>query len=329
MSALLEPLRQIARDLVAKRLWPVAALLLAAIVAVPMLIGSSPEQGPPPAPVAAVAPDAEAKSIITAADEAVTGKHSRAARIEDPFYDPPAPPEQTARGGSRTSAETSGGGTAASAKTSGGGTPTAGRPADTSATASPTPASATSSPTSSATSSATRATRPRAESTYSRTQVRWYETGVSKARPIARLTPLGGADDPAALFLGITRSSATYAVFLLAPNASSSGEGACEDDTSCRVIGLRSGESRLVTVQPSGDGRPRRYRLEVVSVRTVATDAATARTMRARVHSDGRDVMRAMWQDRPTAEALGPIRYDVASGLLVKTATAMAKKAAK
>ena len=58
MNTLIDPLKRIARDLVEKKLWPVAVLLLAALVAVPMMLGgSSAERGrrlrprsPPPRP---------------------------------------------------------------------------------------------------------------------------------------------------------------------------------------------------------------------------------------------------------------------------------------
>ncbi len=304
MKALIDPLKRIVRDLVDKKLWPVAVLLLAAIAAVPVLIGgSSSSQAPAPVAVAATAPDGASKSLVTVVDEASAAKATRPGRIQDPFYDPPEPPAaKTASGGSPAAspqARKQGGAPAA-------GTPRTGKPLQ---TAPQQPSERVAAP------------------VHHRTVVRWYAAKPGMSRPLARLTPLGGLVDPALLYLGVTRSKGAYAVFLLGPNATSDGEAACEDDTDCRVIGLKSGQSQLVTVQPPDGGEARQYHLEVVSVKAVATDAATARTMRAKVHADGRDVMREIWQDRPTADALRPIRYDRDTGLLVKTATPAAAAA--
>jgi len=300
MTTLLEPAKQIVRDLVDRKLWPVAVLLLAAIVAVPLLIGgSSAGDGAAPAALTTNAPDGPgSRSLVTVVDQAVTAD-ARPGRIEDPFYDPPAAPADDAPAQASTSTAS---GSSDARETSAGGTRAAG---DAPATTTPQPA--------------TTAPRPAVAPVYQRTAVRWYRTTRGKPRPLSRLTPLGGLADPAAMYLGVTRSKDSYAVFLLAPGATSTGEAACED-SACRVIGLKAGETQVVTVQPAGGGEARQYILEVVKVTKVTTDAATARTMRLRVHPDGRDVMRKLWQDVPTADALRPIRFDRDAGLLVKQA---------
>ena len=338
MKALLDPLRQIARDLVEKRLWPVAVLLLAAFVALPVVIGSSSDSTPPPPPVAAAATPGtpDAKSLVTRIEPAAAGKHDAPGEVSDPFYDPPAPPADA------TGAVTS------TTRAADRATPAAGTQAAAA------PGSATSHVGAGATTPKQRSTRPvgakrpstrpvgakrpstrpvgakrpstRPVGTYYRTVVRWAAAG-GEPRTIARLTPLGGRADPAALYLGATKAGATYAVFLLGSNATSHGDGACRRATACRIIGLRAGDSQVITVRRPGGTATRRFKLHVRSVGTVATGAARARTMRIRVHPDGRDVMRAMWQHAPTAAALGPLRYDPASGRLyaVRAATAGAK----
>lgn len=310
MNALIDPLKRIARDLVEKRLWPVAALLLAAIVAVPMLIGSSAEPpAPAPAATAAVAP--EAKSLVTVVDPAESGSATRPGEIRDPFYDPPEAPEETVAAAADT-APVSSRGAAPTAATSG----------PKQAVQPPPPAAPT------PRAPVRRSGSTAAKGSYHRTMVQWYETRAGASRPLARLTPLGGAAHPAALFLGITKSKGTYAMFLLAPGVTSHGDGTCENETNCRMIGLKAGETQVVTLPPAADGRSRQLRLKVTSVKSIETDAATARERRAHVHADGRKAMREMWQDRPTAEALGPIRYDEPTGLLFKVPAA-AKQDAK
>ena len=309
MNTLIDPLKRIARDLVDKKLWPVAALLLVALVAVPMLIGGSSEQAPSPVALAGPAAGAPAsKSLVTVVDEAADDKDSRPGRAIDPIYDPPAPP--SADTGSGSGAGDSAGGSAGTGGSAGGAAeqaPSSGGGA---------------SPAREAPAQTTPPVRDVATSVYYRTEVRWYEHKPAKSRPITRLTPFGGLADPAAIYLGVTKSSSSYAVFLLGPNATSDGEAECEDDTDCRVIGLKAGQTQIVTVQPADGGEARRYVLDVVAVRTIAADAPTARKMRLRVHADGRDVLRAMWQHEATADALGPIQFDRDSGLLVKSAKA-------
>lgn len=296
MNTLIDPLKRIARDLVDKKLWPVAVLLLAALVAVPMLIGGSPaEEAPAPAALAATAPeDPGSKSLVTVVDQAVTGTDSRPGRVDDPFYDPPDPPAPAT---AATSAPTA--------------TPTA--------TATASKEGGTSAGEGTVTETAPQPAQPTIDAVYYRTELRWYEATPAKARALSRLTPLGGLADTAMLYLGVTKSGGNYAVFLLGTNTTSEGEAKCED-SDCRVIGLKSGESQIVTVQPPDGSDARRYHLEVVKVKAVTTDAGTARTMRLRIHPDGRDVMRDMWQNAPTASALRPIQYDRGSGLLVKQA---------
>lgn len=304
MNTLIDPLKRIARDLVDKKLWPVAVLLLAAIVAVPVMIGggSSSEEAPAPAAVAAVAPAATgSKSLVTVVDQAVTGKEARPGRVDDPFYDPPDPPEPASSSDAAPAASTGG-------ATTGGATPSGDAPAQTSPASPATPGSPTT------------PAEPVASSTYYSTVVRWYSGAVGKAHPIRRLTPFGGLAETTALYLGVTKSNGNHAIFLLGPNATSAGEAKCSDDA-CRVFGLKSGQTQVVTVRAADGGAARAYKLEVVRVSSVPANAAIARKMRARVHADGRDAMRKLWQDAATAEALRPIQYDRDTGLLVKSAT--------
>src|SRR5690242_12377234 len=82
-------LRNVLRDLVEKRLWPVAIALVAALVAVPIVLGGSSDAGAPAADVAAApagaadqpAAGAEAVSLATPAE----GPVDRPGKTRDPF----------------------------------------------------------------------------------------------------------------------------------------------------------------------------------------------------------------------------------------------------
>src|SRR5689334_19460256 len=91
-------LRSLLKDLVEKRLWPVAVLLVAALAAVPMLVGRS---GPPaPAPTATPAAGATAdagtssKASVTLVTDPGDERHDEG-RVRDPFKSPIAAKKTT------------------------------------------------------------------------------------------------------------------------------------------------------------------------------------------------------------------------------------------
>lgn len=294
----MNPIRNLARDLVERKLWPVALLLLVAAVAIPVILGGGADASDPAADVAAIEEQSSATSTTARSALQLVGPASaasRAGRQRDPFRQPATKAEAQPGAGDDTAS-----------RDGAAGAPAGGAAADGPATGAPsTPSEQT---------GGTAAAAP----VYQRTEVRWYEATAGKQRPLARLTPLGGLVDTAVLYLGVTKSSGNYAVFLLGPNATSDGEAKCEDGD-CRVIGLKGGQTQIVTVQSPNGGQARQYHLDVVEVESVRTTAAKARTMRLKVHPDGRDVMRELWLDGPTAAALRPIQFDRDSGLLVKT----------
>jgi len=335
MSRLLEPLRQIVRDLIEKKLWPIAAVLLVALVAAPMLIGGPGGDAPAPGALAAAEPGSAAAAAAPVADttaatkQPARAKSKRSGKFDNPFFDPPTP---KAEGAGATAGATGGdaGSTRAEAKSPTG--EAAPRPGTSSAPATtPTPdadpttpvdakkPATTATPAPTATPAAPAATRPPSGPStalrYLRTAVRVNGNGGAWPRPMARLTPVGGARNPAALFLGVTTAGARYAVFALAANATSHGDATCKRATNCRLIGLKAGQTQVVTV-PRSDGGVRRLRLQVRSIRAVWGSAARARAARAHVHDDGRRALFALRRRPVTAAALRTARYDERSGLL-------------
>ena len=280
--------RALARDLVDKRLWPVAVLLIAALLAVPFLLGSgggSDEGAPVPA---AAVEDSSADIAQTASAVELVGPpavRSRAGKVIDPFRRPPK--KETKEAAAASSAAPA----APSDKT----TPTP-ETTDTTPVAPPAPVE-----------------KPFAY----RTEIRFGSSDADheKAHGISRLTPLGGLIEPAAIYLGVSPSG-KRAMFLLGPSASANGEGTCYD-TGCRIIGLRAGGSTIVDVAPA-DGSVRQYALDVVSVQREQFDTpAVAARARAHVHPDGRDVLRYVIHDGATATAMGTIDYSALLGVLV------------
>src|SRR3954454_11894357 len=85
-------LRNVLHDLVEKRLWPVAIALVAALVAVPIVLGGKSDAGTSTPPVVA---DASANGLanhrdaaraqVVSLEEQAAGKVTRAGKVRDPF----------------------------------------------------------------------------------------------------------------------------------------------------------------------------------------------------------------------------------------------------
>ena len=282
--------RALLRDLVDKRLWPIAVLLAATLVAVPLLIGGGSADDAAPVPAAALDEGASASASQSAPAVELVGPASvraRAGKVRDPFRRPK--PKVVDDGGKPShSASTDASKGTAAAETS------------------------TAVPTKNAPPTLTKP--PFAY----RTVVRFGPTDrdAGKAHGISRLTPLGGVVAPALLYLGVSARHG-YAVFVLGPTAQQYGEGACVDPENCRIIGLRTGMSTIVDISGT-EGDPRQYSLDVVSVRReVKHSKGIATKARAHVHPDGRDVLRELVDDAATARAFGQIVYAPSLGVLV------------
>src|SRR3954464_3421924 len=88
-------LRNLLHDLVEKRLWPVAVALVAALVAVPILLGGQSDAGTATPAVVADASAAPANGLadhrdvarakVVSLEEQAAGKVSRPGRVRDPF----------------------------------------------------------------------------------------------------------------------------------------------------------------------------------------------------------------------------------------------------
>jgi hypothetical protein len=300
----MSPLRRLADDLVEKHLWPIALLLVVALIAIPLVIGGGSVE-PADQELATSSPAAQPVAKSTAAVELVgpPAVRSRPGKVRDPFRRKPPKAAKTEKPSSSPAsgaAPKAGSATGGASTKSGSGS--ASKPATTKPSAPP-PAPAP---------------LPRVASLASRSV---YETvahfqggGLDYEHPLARLAALGDRDSPALLYLGVSRGG-EYAIFLLGPAATAGGEdGACIVADSCRAIGLRTGDKLKVEVARPGT-TSRHYTLELTSLRRVARSSrAVAKHERQRVAKGGRDVLHALAEDLPTAAALGQLRYGPGTG---------------
>jgi hypothetical protein len=242
-------LKNVARDLVEKRLWPIAAGLLVVLAGIPFFLGGGGSSTPA---ADATAPAATAAGATTAAvvtpGENAPRRRTRGGRLRNPFVQPKAP-EQKAAGtdvptGSASSSGSVTGAAGGSAPGYGGSVAPAGpgvqepeidprdlyrvtlkfgRPADT----------------------------------------------LTLRRDLVRLTPLPSVKSPFFVLMGV-RDDGETARFLISSDAEARGDGVCRPRRSlCESIDLKPGDTEFFDVQ-TPDGRSVQYQMDLVSVRRLA-----------------------------------------------------------
>jgi len=255
-------------DLRAKRLWPVAAVLVLALVAVPVVLSKSSET-PPAAPVKAVRKAPDPKDLKALASVKLTeDAESRGSSLDtfdpsNPFRPPKAIEKRTREGAGGASTVTSGGagddgGSTGGGSTGddggstgGGDTGSTGGGGDTGSTGGGTPTT-----------------------TQYRYVVDLTFTANGRTRHIKsmeRLEMLPSEASPLLLFLGVS-SNAGNAVFLVDSTLDAAGEGKCKPRASeCAFLYIGAGSEHEFTNE-DGDS----YTLRIDEIRKVRMGASAA-----------------------------------------------------
>ncbi len=295
MNALGDPFRQ----LMERKLWPIALVLVAALVAVPLLLSKPADKTASLPASTADIPDGQGTtdSIVSVGD---AEKRDRVRAVLGDRKDPFRPAQllrvkkdasQEAAAAATTVNAGSGADSGSSDTATGGTTPVA--------TPTPTPA-------------------PTFE-LYS-LKVRFGSAaGGLKTREVKRLTGLPGGANPAALYLGL-RDDHKSAVFIIDAGVQVLGDGHCEpapDD--CQTLTLKKGETEFLT---RGETQ---YELDLVDIHVKkTTDAKAAKASRTAVAADGRTKLKGL------IGRIGALRYDAAAGALKKIPrTEQAKRVTK
>ena len=336
-------LQRIRADLLEHRLWPLAAGLLVALVAAPVLLlrhASSAPPAPSPATSAVAAPP---QSMTLAGAEAVLGKQvfRRGRRLgspRDPFRAPHVA-TVTAAGAGSAAGGSGGGGGSRSAGMPGGlsqsgasGAPLDANPGPVGSApvdalghprSSGSPSSATppgpSSPSAASNGSGSSATpvasTPSVAATpaKARTWTIWHaDVQLSHAGAGAvdhdalRLAPYPSVQWPLALYMGVL-DGGRHAAFLVSGGVAKSGPGRCRPRKRlCTYVLLSPGQTEFLDLAAAG-GTTSRWRLTLVRLHATKTPSrADAKAAFARVSAPGRCVL----------DVLDLLRYDGASGML-------------
>jgi hypothetical protein len=333
-------LKNVAKDLVEKRLWPVAVLLVAALVAVPVLVsrgGSTPAAAPVAQPAGGTAGSAEAPTAsrvtLVTGDDVV---HHRGA-VRDPFRPAATMRSSTASPATAAAPATAASTPAASAVTaSKAAAPSPG--ASSSTTGAPSAGSSATGP-SAGGSSGAGATKPKATrktstpakptaedptDTY-HVSLRFGVNGgkVKTIKDVARLSPLPSETDPFFVFLGVLQTEKTHeqrAVFMVSSDATPTGEGSCHPTAQdCETVELAKGQTVFFDYT-APDGTPTQYQLQLVGIhKTEITSAAKAQAAIARHSAVGQELLRdAATRNVRAAAGARAYRFIPATGLLVR-----------
>jgi hypothetical protein len=307
--------RNLATDLVEKKLWPVAAALVVATAAVLLLLGGG-GSTPSPAPKLGASAPAEgtpASVRVTLDDSATTGTKNRPGAVRNPFRQQHQPKDETASAAAAatatTSTATSGGGGTSSATGAGASSPksTTVTPGNDSFDAKTGLVKHTETPAT----TVTKTTTAVAKTGYAY-RVAWRfgpDGGALKSNhDAARLTALPSAKNPVLQFFGVLEDWRT-ATFLVRSGATVEGEGWCHPSPAdCRTLDLRPGDVAAM----SYDGH--RYRIGVSKIERGKVSAAAARAGHKRVAASGVAVLAEAVKAK--APALEELAFDTASGLL-------------
>lgn len=252
-------LKSLWADLVEKRLWPIAVVLLVALVAVPVFLGSG---GEDPFDAAALGATGATGGLGAQAqvslDEPGATRRDRAGRLRDPFKQKRGPATGT------SGATATPGSSAPGSVVTPSAAPKKAEPSGPTTSRDPGPRDGGETPEPEA--------LPRVPglSDYV-TEIRLGRPGVTRTpRTVARLTPMPSTEQPSFVYLGVLADRRT-AVFLLSSDVRTGGQAKCRPDKSiCETIELRAGQTAKLEVTGEDDAITH-YTLTVDDVRRRAS----------------------------------------------------------
>jgi hypothetical protein len=273
----MKSIRNLLRDLVERRLWPVALLLVVAGVAVPVYLGrASSDDGAVDAPV----PGATAQAGVKASKAAVSLDESADAsdgvgRTHDPFKQKHVPKVKKAATGTDKASGSSGGASPSTDSGSGSSGGTA-----------PSGGGDTGSGDTGGSDDGTKQDDAKKDVDVSHVSLHLGPIGELKTyKDVARLSPLPSAGKPLFIFTGVLKDGET-AVLLPASTIQVSEESDVEckpSNKSCQRLEVSEDDTVFFTI--AGDATAVQYQLDVISVRLKSGGSAKATAAALKRHS--------------------------------------------
>jgi hypothetical protein len=266
----MSPVTNVWRQLVQRRLWPVAILLIAALAAVPLMLAKDPE--PPVAPPSENVDNSGALAttpIVTAATADDRAKRRKVlGTAKNPFgvAKPASAAQDSNADNAATVVKTPSGGTPDDSGSSGGDTSAPSTPS----TPSPTP-TVPSTPTTPATPAPAKKKYEKHELT-----VRFGADDDIKRLSVKKLEPLPSAEEPVLIYTGVLKDGKT-AEFLLDTGVSAIGDGECHPSPEqCETIRLREGETEFLDLKDETGAVVGEYQLDLIEIHGAKASKAKA-----------------------------------------------------
>ena len=231
-------LRSLVQDLVDKRLWPVAIVLVVAAVAVPVVLKKS----EPTAKTVAAAHQPSKPVVLRGTPVSLQpdGFHNalNGAPLKDPFRQQYLPKPPAVATGQAQPSQTSSSSSSSSPPSSGttGGTGSGGGGSS----------------------------KPPANGS-TKVKLRFGTAGTSlKTYELAPLTALPSASNPILIYLGLLKDGKT-AAFLVSSDGTPQGDGTCKPSASvCQTLLMKAGDTEFLDL--NGDTGAAQYQLDVLSI---------------------------------------------------------------
>jgi hypothetical protein len=255
------------QQLVRRRLWPLAVLLVGALVAVPFLLSKDPEPvaalPAPTAPAATASADnATAEPVVALADEGTARRRRVLGARKDPFA--PAPVPKVAKKKTATATAT--------------GTTATGSTQTTGGSSSPTGGGSSGAPTTGGTPA-----KKKKKKTYPADSltVRFgaddtlEKSTLEVGEPLPETT--GEDEQPLLVYLGLAKGG-KEALFLVDASVVAEGDGRCDSDggTTCETLHLRAGETEFLDVTDDAGEVTGKFQLDLVAIHVSKKTAAAA-----------------------------------------------------
>ncbi len=298
-------IRAVLRDLVERKLWPIAVLLLVAAVAVPMYLGRASADE---APLPATSLQADAGKVSKAAvkvDDGPAGE-DRPGAVRNPFKQLHVPKKPAAPAAPSTKTPAADPPAASGSGGSGGSQP-------------PPPTGGNSGSGDGSDKPKTPAGDPLDVYHLSLRFGRAEAAQLKTYHDVARLSPLPTADNPFFVYTGVLKDGKT-AVFLLSSDATATGDGQCRPSSkSCQTIEVKEGDTEFFDL--TVDGEAVQYQLDVVKVfKKGATTAVAAAAAHERHSNAGADMLRKAHRVGSSAfKGASTYRWLPDGGVLVRT----------
>jgi hypothetical protein len=279
----MSPLSNLWRQLVERRLWPVAVLLIAALAGVPLVLAKEPEAEPAPAPQAAV-DDSSSSELATEPIVALATGEDRAKRrkvlgkAKNPFA---KPAESETSSDSGATAVDQANDTAANAGggidlTIGGGGSSTPAPSGGGPVGMPVPAPAPTEPDA----------KPVRRERHSVT-VRFGDGDALDRMNVQKLEDLPLGEEPLVVYLGVADGGKS-AVFLIDSSVKAEGDGECmPDPNTCETIHLSEGETEFFDVLDENGESIGEYQLNLIEIHGGKKRSSAGRTASAKGSGPG------------------------------------------